>query len=209
MFVVLIEENRLFTPEFLLPPDGYEPEYMEYPNGYQEAGKIKNPRENVLIFKTMVDGLLHFNTTRIVRLDPTDIFQVTKAEIESREQVFEVFDFLKDNFSAFENAELVTTAIEIGVRESRMIEGEYTLTGDEIKKCARFDDSIATGNYDIDIHNPEGSLPLSKPLLPCICCKSDCLSCCQSRPECRRLPNEPTLALSSRSPQPRYLRVYL
>ena len=39
---VEIEENRLFTPEFLLPPDGYEPEYMEYPNGYQEAGKIKN-----------------------------------------------------------------------------------------------------------------------------------------------------------------------
>ena len=124
---------------------------------YKEEGKIKNPRENVLIFKTMVDGLLHFNTTRIVRLDPTDLFQVTKAEIESREQVFEVFDFLKDNFSAFQNAELVTTAIEIGVRESRMIEGEYTLTGDEIKKCARFDDSIATGNYDIDIHNPEGS----------------------------------------------------
>ena len=123
----------------------------------KEEGKIRNPRENVLIFKTLMPGTLHFNTTRVVKLDPTDPKDVTKAEIEAREQVFEMVDFLKANFEAFKNAELMNTAIEIGARESRMADGEYVLTGDELKACCRFDDSIACGNYDIDIHNPAGS----------------------------------------------------
>lgn len=38
-----------------------------------------------------------------------------------------------------------------------MIEGMYTLTADDLKACIRFEDTIALGNYDIDIHNPVGT----------------------------------------------------
>ena len=38
-----------------------------------------------------------------------------------------------------------------------MIDGEYLLTETDLKNCTRFEDAIAAGNYDIDIHNPEGS----------------------------------------------------
>lgn len=124
---------------------------------YQEEGKIKNPRENILVFQLVQKNMLHFNTTRIVKMNPVDPFDVTKAEIEAREQVFEVYQFMKDNFSSMKNADLVSTAMEIGVRESRMIKGEYVLTGQDLVSCCRFEDSIACGNYDIDIHNPEGT----------------------------------------------------
>ncbi len=123
---------------------------------FKADGKIKNLREDVLIFRTLPENTLHFNTTRTVKLNPTDMFAVTKAEIEAGEQIYEMFNFLKNNISGFENSHIISTASEIGIRESRMIEGEYTLTGNEIIKCARFSDSIATGNYDVDIHNPEG-----------------------------------------------------
>ena len=123
----------------------------------QEKGLIKNPREDVLLFKTMHDGILHFNTTRIVKLDPTDPVAVTKAEIEAREQVFELHNFLKNNIPGFEASYVLTTAMQIGIRESRMIKGEYTLTQEDLKSLARFEDAIAVANYDIDIHNPEGS----------------------------------------------------
>ena len=43
------------------------------------------------------------------------------------------------------------------MRESRKIEGEYILTGNDLVSFVKFEDSIAAGNYDIDIHNPEGS----------------------------------------------------
>lgn len=124
---------------------------------FQAEGRIRNPRENVLIFYTLVDGMLHFNTTRIVRRDPTDPFDVTEAEMEAREQMFEMYDFLKNNCPGFEHSQLLYSAGEIGVRESRMIDGEYLLTQEDLKNCVKFDDAVAAGNYDIDIHNPEGS----------------------------------------------------
>lgn len=125
----------------------------------KEKGNLRNPREDVLKFNTVHDGVMHFNTTRVVKLNPTDPFDVTRAEIEAREQVQEVINFLRTKCAefGFEHCALLSTAMEIGVRESRMIEGEHLLTENELKDCVKFPDSIATGNYDIDIHNPEGS----------------------------------------------------
>lgn len=140
------------------------PKFMEERTKLQELykekqakGEIKNPRENILVFKYVVDGTLHFNTTRVIKLNPTDPFDVTKAEMEAREQVFEMMKFLKENTESFKNAELINVASDIGVRESRMIKGEYILTGQDLVDCKVFEDSIALGNYDIDIHNPSGS----------------------------------------------------
>lgn len=124
---------------------------------FQKQGKIKNIREDVLTFRTMIDDVIHFNSTRIVKLNPVDAFDVTKAEIEAREQVFELVNFMRENIDGFQNAQLISTAMSIGVRESRMIDGEYVLTSEDLVACTKFEDSIAVGNYDIDIHNPEGS----------------------------------------------------
>lgn len=123
----------------------------------QAKGEIKNPREDVMMFTTYVDGVVHFNSTRIIKLNPTDPFDLSKAEIDAREQVLELFAFAKKYIAGFENAQLLSTACEIGVRESRMIVGEHLLTAEELKACTKFEDSIAYGNYDIDIHSPDGA----------------------------------------------------
>lgn len=124
----------------------------------QAQGEIQNPRENVLTFRTYHPDVLHLNTTRVVKLNPTDPFAVTKAELIAREQVVEMVDFLKSlPDCGMENAYLLSTALEIGVRESRMVVCEHMLNEMELKECTVFEDAIATGNYDIDIHNPEGS----------------------------------------------------
>lgn len=120
-------------------------------------GKITNPREDVLVFNTVSDGILHFNTTRVVKLDPTNAEDVTRAELLAREQVFEIVDFLKSNFSAFRDAVLLSTGMQIGVRESRMIDGEYVLTKEDLLANTKFGDGIAVCNYDIDIHSPDGA----------------------------------------------------
>lgn len=122
----------------------------------QAEGKIKNPRENLLIFHTVGEGVLHFNSTRVIGLDPTNAEEVTRAEIEAREQVFEIYNFLTNNFSAFKDSVLLSTGMQIGVRESRKIIGEYTITEEDIKDCKRFYDGIALCNYDMDIHSPDG-----------------------------------------------------
>ena len=121
------------------------------------AGELMNPRENILVFYSPNPGVLHFNTTRVIKKNPTDPFDLTAAEILARKQVYEIYDLLKKHAEGLENSFLMMTAPEIGVRESRMIVGDYTLTETDCKDCVRFPDAIAACNYDIDIHNPEGT----------------------------------------------------
>ena len=127
---------------------------------YREAkarGELMNPREDVLLFRSPIPNVMHFNTTRVVKLDPTNPEDVTKAEIFARDQIREIIDFMKKNGDGLDNCFLMETGSEIGVRESRMIVGDYVLTEEDCRAFTKFDDSIAACNYDIDIHNPEGA----------------------------------------------------
>ena len=82
---------------------------------------------------------------------------MTEAEIIARRQVYEIYDFMKKHADGLENSFLMMTAAEIGVRESRMIIGDYVLTEKDCRALTKFEDAIAACNYDIDIHNPEGT----------------------------------------------------
>ncbi|MBQ8345916.1 MAG: FAD-dependent oxidoreductase [Clostridia bacterium] len=122
-----------------------------------EAGELINPKEDILVFRTPIPNVLHFNTTRVVKMDPTSAEDVTRAEILARKQVREVYELMKQHADGLEDSFLMMTAAEIGVRESRMIVGDYVLTEADCRAFTKFDDGIAACNYDIDIHNPEGS----------------------------------------------------
>ena len=124
---------------------------------WKEQGKIKNPRENVLIFNSILPNTLHFNSTRIIKKSALSAKELTEAEMEGREQMFELFNFLKENFELFKDSYLINSAPCIGVRESRRIVGEYMMTAEDVLSAKKFDDSIARGNYPVDIHNPTGT----------------------------------------------------
>ena len=124
--------------------------------GFKKQGKLTNPRDDVLVLTSAVPNMLQFNSTRVIRLDPTNIEDVTKAEIEAREQVFELYNFLRENFEPFKRSALVSTGIQIGVRESRRIVGEYTVDSDELVACTKFEDGIAACCYAMDMHSPDG-----------------------------------------------------
>ncbi len=148
--VANVDTEEFFTPE---SREKMQAIYQRW----KSEGKTSNPRENILVFRTVLNGVVHFNTTRVVRRNPVDPFDVSWAEREARRQMYDIFRMLKEELHAFRNAELLTSASWIGARESRMIDGRHVLTGRELVDCTRFDDAIAAGNYDIDIHNPEGS----------------------------------------------------
>ncbi|MBQ4511248.1 MAG: FAD-dependent oxidoreductase [Clostridia bacterium] len=141
------------TDKFYKALDKVQKEYNEA----QKTGDITNPRENILVFNTPIKNVLHFNTTRVVKHNPTNPFEKTKAEIIARKQVHEIYDFLKNHADGMENSFLMSTAGEIGVRESRKIVGEYILTENDLLSCTKFDDGVVACNYDLDIHNPEGA----------------------------------------------------
>ncbi len=120
------------------------------------AGDVTIPRENVLLSRSPVPGQWAFNTTRIHGKNGTRVREVTEAMIEGRRQAFEVAAFMRSYVDGFEKARVSETAGHIGVRESRRILGDYTLTSDDIIHAGSFDDAIARGNWYVDIHSPTG-----------------------------------------------------
>lgn len=122
----------------------------------RDEGRLKCPREDLLWFTTTHDGMIHFNTTRIIRVDGTKAEDLTRAEIEGRRQMFEIVKWLKETFPAFREAYVVRSGPQVGVRESRRIIGEYIMRGEDILEARKFPDPICRGSYPIDIHNPSG-----------------------------------------------------
>ena len=127
---------------------------------YDEAkarGEVKNPRENVLKFKSVHPDVVHFNTTRVVGESSLDGWSMTDAEVQGRRQVDDMVRFLKKHVRGFENAYLMKMGAQIGVRESRRVMGKYVLTAEDVLEARHFDDGIACASYSIDIHNPTGT----------------------------------------------------
>lgn len=118
-------------------------------------GEVTVPREFVLFFETATPGVVIVNTSRIQGLDGTNPYDLSKAEVIGRQQNQEIFHFLKTHCKGFENAIQMDGASQIGVRETRRIQGLYTLTADDILNETAFDDAIALGGYPIDIHSPD------------------------------------------------------
>lgn len=120
----------------------------------RERGEIDVPRDQVLFFETPVPGVVIVNTSRIVGLNPTDPFQLSKAEGIGRRQCAQIFRFLQKHAVGFRNAIRMDTSAKIGVRESRHVQGLYTLTAGDILAGTAFEDAIALGGYPIDVHSP-------------------------------------------------------
>lgn len=123
----------------------------------QAKGDVSIPREVVSFFISPYPDEVTVNMTRVVDIDPLDPDDLTRAEVEARGQAMQLFDFFRKRVPGFENARIAATATQIGIRESRRIVGEYTLTRDDVLQAKHFDDAVARSAYPIDIHNPSGT----------------------------------------------------
>jgi hypothetical protein len=84
----------------------------------------------------------NLNAIHMSDIDATDVWDLTKAEIEGRQQVMWAVDALKKYTPGFEKARLRTIGASLGTRESRKIIGAYEITEHDVLNQARFEDSI-------------------------------------------------------------------
>ena len=105
------------------------------------------------------------NSTRIINLG-TDVWDLTHAELEGRQQVAELTRFFRKYVPGFEKAYVQQSGITTCVRESRRIMGEYELTAKDVLDARQFDDAIALGSYPIDLHSPTGKGTILKKIKP-------------------------------------------
>ena len=123
------------------------------------------PRGEICIFADVTPGEFSINCSRILDIDATKAEHVTRATMIGQEQCQHIFQFMKKHAPGFENSRIIATADAIGIRETRHIEGEYKLTGDEVAACKRHPDAIACMATNMDTHNkdnPGGSFFIPK-----------------------------------------------
>lgn len=102
-------------------------------------------------FGGLYKDIVWVNATRIVG-DASITEELTRAEVEGRRASFRLLSYFREHLPGFENARILHTSPQIGIRETRRLVGLYTLTGDDIRGEVDFEDGIGLGCWAIDIH---------------------------------------------------------
>lgn len=119
--------------------------------GYK-AGRIKNYYGPGIMFMFAPDEIyVHATRINANAADPEDL---TRAEVEGRQEAWAMFELWKEQVPGFENSYYVASGPYAGIRESRRIVGKYVLTEHDIQQERQFPDAVATGCWYLDLHPP-------------------------------------------------------
>ncbi len=139
------KEDDLFSP------------YLEEPfNQARKDGLIPEELTSIAgTWSTLTDAgeAINLNMVYMSGYDSTDVWDLTKAEIEGRHQAMLAIKVLKQYVPGFENAKLRNFGMTLGTRDSRKIIGRSNLTGHDVRNQAKFDDSIGIFPEFIDGYN--------------------------------------------------------
>lgn len=92
------------------------------------------------------------NATRVSLKNPMEPASLSHAYRKLVDQVRQCSAFLTRNVPGFERATLSGIAPRVGIRETRRIQGDDVLTGEDVLQARKRDDGVAKGCHHVDIH---------------------------------------------------------
>ena len=108
---------------------------------YSGVGFFIMPRDNGVI-------QAHFqHASQVGNADPTDVRDLTRCEVECRQQVRMALKFIKMYMPGFEKSYLTRMCTELRIRESRRIVGDYVLTKADCAEARKFKDVIGKSSF--------------------------------------------------------------
>ena len=122
------------------------------------TGEFDLPRHKIWIFPTTRPTELMINATRLAGqdgriLNVIDPIDFTEAEVFGRRQVRDYARFLNKYVPGCENAYVVDTGVEVGIRQTRSIIGVETLTNEDVVTCRKREDGICRTPWPIELHS--------------------------------------------------------
>jgi FAD dependent oxidoreductase len=100
-------------------------------------------------------GVVWCNCPHIPGYDGLNPEHLTYIETEGRRRFMKVVEFVRTHYPGFERAYILDAAPQVGVRQTRLLEGEYVVTKDDILGRRSFPDVVARGR---DYYTPYRSL---------------------------------------------------
>ena len=132
----------------------------------KERGILPVDRDTMIYIETLTPGTVHLNCTRHLGIDGSDVFDLTRAEIDGHIQNVKLVDVLRKYVPGFENCYLTQIYPFMGVRETRRFHGIAELTEDMLLNGTIGDDTVGLGSYIIDIHDGGGNGTIVKKVKP-------------------------------------------
>ena len=153
MFFIISGVNTAFVDEHMKnTKERRERFYMDAIEQGKKDGTFPCGTPTIRMFENP-NGTYSVNMAQIdEQLNELDNEEITNGEISQRLQIQKLIKFMRENIPGLENIELVATASDLGIRESRRIVGKTMFCLDDIKQARKFDDRIAVCANSIDIH---------------------------------------------------------
>ena len=120
-----------------------------------EAGEWKSQkRGGAWKILTPNGDIKSLNLTLVREIDATDVFDLTRAEIEGRKQIVHIISLFRKYGKeiGLGDCQLRAIAPQLGLRETRRITGDYRLTGDDVREHRNFEDGIGRLICTIDLY---------------------------------------------------------
>ena len=95
--------------------------------------------------KTPLPGIVWCNCPHMTGLDGLRVEDLTEAELEGRRRIHALVDYVRATLPGFARCHVVDVAPQTGIRQTRLLEGEYVVTKDDVTGRVHFPDSIARG----------------------------------------------------------------
>ena len=121
-------------------------------------------RENIIYINSTVPGKIFVNTVRVPGCDGSDLFSLSRGEVDGHLQIPGIIDMFKKYVPGFEKVVLDSISPAIGIRESRRFAGMDRLVIDDVMAGKVPADTVALGGYKVDIHNGEGQGTILTPV---------------------------------------------
>lgn len=128
----------------------------------QEAHRVNREAKRILggawelwWLKTPLPGVVWCNCPHMNGFDGTSVEDLTRVEFEARGRIDAVVGFVRERYRGFEDAYLLDVAAQTGVRQSRLLRGEYVVTKEDVLGRRHFADSVARGR---DYYTPYRAL---------------------------------------------------
>jgi len=106
------------------------------------------------------EGIVHLNITRVAEPDgsPPDVLDpeaLTRAEFEGRRQAERYLEVFRRYVPGYRDAYVLDTGCELGLRETRRIRGDYTVSNRDVTGERKFADAVALNCWPVEDHGSD------------------------------------------------------
>jgi hypothetical protein len=95
--------------------------------------------------KTPVPGVVWCNCPQMTGYDALKVEDLTLADFEGRRRIYAMVDFVRAKMPGFQQCYVLDIAPQLGIRQTRLLEGEYVVTRDDVTDRVHFPDTVARG----------------------------------------------------------------